>query len=148
MKIILLKDVKGTGKRFEVKETSDGYAMNFLLPNHLAERATPQRIKEIEQQQKEEAAEEKIQEDLLEKNLKTLKALRLEMKEKANDKGHLFKGVTASHIVKELDKQENITFPEESLDVKKPIKEVGEHTIKISAGKHSAKFKLVITAKK
>ncbi|MCW9054776.1 MAG: 50S ribosomal protein L9 [Candidatus Pacebacteria bacterium] len=146
MKIILLRDVKGTGKKYEVKEASDGYAMNFLIPNQLAERATPQRIKEIEQQKKDESAEEQIQADLLEKELKELKSLELEIPVKANEKGYLFKGLTEKDILKELEKQTNITLPEGSIDLNRPIKEAGKHVISVSIGNQSAKFKLVVTA--
>ena len=54
MKVILLTDIKGSGRKYDVKNISDGYAMNFLLPNKLAERATPERIKKIKELKKED----------------------------------------------------------------------------------------------
>ena len=65
MKVILLKDVKGTGKKGEVKEVSDGYARNFLLPKKMAKVADNQAVKELKEQNK--SAEKKLK-----KNMKKL----------------------------------------------------------------------------
>ena len=61
MKVILLKDVKGTGKKGEVKEVSDGYARNFLLPKKMAKVADNQAVKELKEQNK--SAEIKAQKE-------------------------------------------------------------------------------------
>lgn len=147
MKIILLSDVKGTGKKYEIKEVSDGYAMNFLLPNRLAERATPERVKDVEQMRQDIIMEAQVQKDLLGKDLKTLAEVSLEMKEKVNEKGHLFKGITAEAIAKELKKQTHITLPAEALEIEKPIKEAGKHKIKVTINGNTASFTLVVSAK-
>ncbi len=144
MKVILLHDVKGSGKKFDIKEVSDGYAMNFLLPNKLAERATPTRVKEIEEQKKVQNEEERIQEDLLEKNLEDLKTVQLRMVQKANDKGHLFKGIAAEDIVKELKKQVHINLPVDAIELKTPIKETGEHTINVAVNDKNSSFALLV----
>ena len=147
MKIIFLSDVYGSGKRYEVKEVPDGYAMNFLLPNKLAEQATPDRIKKIEQTRQEQLEEEKIQQDLLEKNLSALKDLRVEIKEKANEKGHLFKGITAQDVAKAIQKQANIELPHDLLKIEKPIKDTGEFSISVLAGKKKTSFTLVVSGR-
>ena len=147
MKVILLNDVKGSGKKYEIKNVSDGYAMNFLLPNKLAERATADRIKHIELIMEEESEGARIKEDLLINNLNSLKSVRLEMIEKASEKGGLFKGITPDAIIKELKKQVQISVPVEAIVLDKPIKEVGDHTINAVIGEHKVSFKLVVSAK-
>lgn len=146
MKVILLTDVIGSGKKYDVKDISDGYAMNFLLPNKLAERATPERIKNIEEIKQEQSEEARIKEDLLEKNLASLKSVRLELVEKASEKGGLFKGVTPENIIKELKKQVHIDIPVEAIVLEKPIKEVGKHTINVVVGERKTSFKLNVSA--
>ncbi len=147
MKVILLSDVKGSGKKYEVKDISDGYAMNFLLPNGLAERATPERIKRMEEIKKEQTQEERIQEDLLEKTLASLKSVHLEIEAKASDKGGLFKGITVANIVEELKRQVRVNIPAEIIVLEKPIKEVGKYTIGVLMGENKASFKLTVLAK-
>lgn len=147
MKVILLNDVRGTGKKYEVKEVSDGYAMNFLLPNKLAERATPERIKNIEELKIGQFEEEQVKADLLEKDLKTLHKVQLEMNEKASEKGSLFKGITPEAITKELKNQVHINLPASAIVLEKPIKDVGDYTINVLIGESKTTFKLVVTAK-
>jgi len=147
MKVILLSDVVGSGKKYDVKDISDGYAMNFLLPNRLAERATPERIKRTEELKQEQSEGERIKEDLLEKNFASLKSVRLELTEKASEKGGLFKGITPLHIIKELKKQVCIDIPVEVITLEKPIKEVGKYTIDVVMGEHKTSFKLTVIAK-
>ncbi|MES2436867.1 MAG: 50S ribosomal protein L9 [Patescibacteria group bacterium] len=146
MKVILLKDVKKVGKKFEVKDVADGYALNFLIPNKMAEVSNPSNTKKLDNWKTLDAAERKIQEDLLMKNLKALDGITLEIKENANEKGHLFKGVNKEEIVAELKKQGHLDIPAEYIDIEKPFKEVGEHTVAVKIGEKSAKFKLVISA--
>jgi large subunit ribosomal protein L9 len=146
MKVILLADVRGTGRRFEVKNVSDGYAMNFLFPNKLAEQATPQKIKEIEQRQKAHAEEMKIQNELLKKNLGILKEVTIEIKGKANEKEHLFKGIDAPMIVEALTKQAHLTLPADAVVLPKPIKEVGEFVIEVALAGKTSSFTLKVSA--
>lgn len=147
MKVILLKDTKKVGKKFETKEVSDGYALNFLIPNKLAEVATPSSIKKLEVVKKRDAEEKKVQEDLLVMNLKSLDGVSIELKEPANDKGHLFKGVHKEEIITALKTQGHLDLLPEYIILEKPIKEVGEHTIEAKVQNKTVKFKVVISAK-
>ncbi len=146
MKVILLKDVRKVGKKFEVKDVADGYALNFLIPRKMAEVSNPSNTKKIETIKVRDEAEKKIQEDLLVKNLKGLDGITLELKENANNKGHLFKGVHKEEIVAGLKSQGHLDIAPEYIVLEKPIKEVGEFEIEAKVQDKSAKFKLVIAA--
>ena len=69
MKVIFLQDVPRVGKKYDLKEVPDGYAMNFLLPRRLAVIATPKAIIELEVNKKKIAIEKEVQENLLLRNL-------------------------------------------------------------------------------
>ena len=90
MKIILLQDISGVGRKGEVKNVSDGYGRNFLLPNKLGQIATPSTIASAEKMSKQAEQNKEVQKDILEKNIKGLKDLKVQLKAKANEKGHLF----------------------------------------------------------
>ena len=144
MKVVLLKDVPKLGKKFEIKEVSDGHALNFLIPNGFAETGTEKSLKKVEVMKVKEAAELKIQEDLLKKNLKDLSGVTIEMTEKANEKGHLFAGIHKNEIIPALKAQTRLDILPEHIMLEKPIKEVGEFEIEVKVQDKIAKFKLVV----
>ena len=73
MQVIFLKDVPRVGKRYDIKNVNDGYAINFLFPRKFAEPATPKSIAELEKRKKEVVIEKEVQESLLEKHLSEIK---------------------------------------------------------------------------
>ena len=146
MKVILLKDVPKIGTKNTVKNVSDGYAMNFLFKNGLAEPATPKKIKNLEKVKLNQETEDQINQDLLAKNMRSLNGATVEMQGKANEKGHLFKGIHVEEIVAELKKQDHIDLKPEHIELKHPVKETGEFDITAEVGKQKAIFKLVINA--
>src|SRR3989344_7923940 len=127
MKIILLKDVAKVGRKYDVKDVSDGFALNMLIPRSLAEPATPQGLKQLEMRKSKNEAEKKIQGDLLLKNLETIKGITVTMKGKANDKGHLFAGITKEILLAEVFKVHHLNLDPESVKLEKSLKETGEH---------------------
>src|SRR3989338_7818480 len=102
MRVIFLQDVPRVGKRHDVKNVNDGYAMNFLLPRKLAEMANPKNLAELERRRKEVVVEKEIQGELLERNLAELKDKVVHMKAKADEKGHLFSGIHKKEIIAAL----------------------------------------------
>jgi large subunit ribosomal protein L9 len=146
MKIILLKDISKIGQKNEIKNVSDGYAMNFLFPNKLAEPATPNKIKNLERKKQNQEIENQIYQDLLVKNMRSLNGARVEMQGKANEKGHLFKGIHIEEIAEELKKQDHIDLKPEYIQLEHPIKEVGEFDITAKIGNTKAVFKLVVNS--
>lgn len=129
MKVIFLKDVKGTSRRGEVKEVSDGYAKNFLLPKGFAKPATEQVVKEIE---KIRATEEKEVADFKER-INQLEGMEmLEFRLKTGKKGETYGSVNKEEIENELKKR---GFKNIEARLAKPIKELGEHEAEISIGR-------------
>ena len=140
MKIILLQDIPKVGKKYDIKNVADGYALNMLIPRGLAQTATSQNVRNVTVLKSKDDAEKKIQGELLAKSLEQIKDLRLNLKEKANDKGHLFAGVTKEMLVAEIFKMSRLNLDIESIKLAKPIKEIGEHKVTVEAMDKKAEF--------
>jgi len=147
MKVVLLKDVKNVGKKNDTKDVADGFALNSLLPQGLAELATPKAIARVALHKKQQEDENKIKEDLLVKNLKSIHDIEVEVEEEANEKGHLFAGIHKDEIVKIVKEKTEIDLLPDFIILEKPIKEIGTHVIDIKVQGKQASFKLVIKAK-
>ena len=144
MKVVLLKDVAGVGRKNDVKNVSDGYALNFLIPKKLATPGTPAVIAHAERIKSEQAKEREVQENLLLKNLSSVEGVKIELSGRASDKGHLFASIHKEAIVAQLKKQAGIDLLPEFLQLDKPIKEVGEHKIGVKVQDKTGGFTLVV----
>ncbi len=144
MKVIFLKDVPRVGKRHDIKEINDGYAMNFLLPRKLAEVATPTAVANLERMKKNVAIEREVEDNLLMRNLEEIKDKVVHLSGKANEKGSLFKSITKKEIAKAMHDEHHAEISEEFIVLEKPIKETGEFEIPISIKGKKSSFKLVI----
>ncbi|KND47885.1 MAG: ribosomal protein L9 [Parcubacteria bacterium C7867-006] len=144
MKVIFLKDVQSVGRKYDIKNVADGYALNMLLPKKLVEIATPQAIKKIEEMKANDLTQKRIQEELLQKNLEAINSIVVTIKGKANEKGHLFAGITKEMLISEIQKVSRLNIDPELIVLPKPIKEVGEHKITIQAGNKKAELTLVV----
>lgn len=129
MKVLLLTDVPRVGRRYEIKELSPGYARNFIIKHKWGEVATPERIAWAERERARIAGERALHEDLLLKNLARLAESTLTIKERANEQGHLFRGIGKDRIVSEIRNTFRIDIGEEHLDLSKPLKETGTHAV-------------------
>ncbi len=147
MKIVLLKDVKNVGKKHEVKAVADGFALNRLVPPGLAEVATAKALARVEVIKKADAAEKKVKEDLLAKNLKALHDAVVEVTADVNEKGHLFAGLHAADIAPLVKEKTRIDVLPEFIQLEKPIKEAGSHKIDVKVQGQSATFTLVVKGK-
>ena len=144
MKVILKENIKGVGKKYEVKDVSDGYANNFLIPKKLAEYASPEAVKKAEILQATNLAEMEIREQLTKSQIEMLKGVKVTLNKKANEKGHLFEKIHEDEIAVALKEQVKIEIEPESLNIPKPIKEVGEHLVQIAIGKNKGEFVLMV----
>ncbi len=146
MKVILINDVPKLGKKHDVKDVSNGHALNLLLPQGLAIAATPQALKRAIVEKAKTEGERKVHEELLMQNLKSLEDVSITISGKANEKGHLFAGLHREAIAKELAAQAHVQIDPSFIQLDEPIKTVGEHEIEIKVAGNSAKFKVVIQA--
>ena len=144
MKVIFLQDVPSVGKKDDIKEVSDGYVVNFLLPRKLAEVATLKAITKLEMRKKEVVIEREVQEELLIKNLEEIKGKTITIKVKADAKGHLFSQVHKKEIVEAMQNEHHALISEEFIILEKPIKEIGEFEIPISIKNKKSSFKLIV----
>lgn len=125
MKVVFLKDVKGKGKKGEIKNVADGYAHNFLLKNKLAVEANAAAISALEGQKKK--SEKEAAEELAEaKKLKeTLEQLTVELKAKSGSDGRLFGSVTTKQIAAQLEKAHSIKIDKRKMDLDDAIRALG-----------------------
>ncbi|PUA34694.1 50S ribosomal protein L9 [Paenibacillus elgii] len=124
MKVILLKDVKGQGKKGEVKEVSEGYATNFLFKQQLAAPASDAAMKTLEQQKKAEDRK-KAQEKADAQELgKKLGELTVQLKAKSGSDGRLFGAVSNKQVAEALEKQ-GIKLDKRKIVMDEPIRTLG-----------------------
>jgi len=129
MKIILLQDIKGFGKKFDIKEVKDGYARNFLAPRKLAVFASPNEIEKLNREKAREGDEREKRVARLKTEAEKLKNSVLEFKLKVGKKGEVFGSIGKKDIEKELSAR---GLSEAKIELEKPIKSLGEHKILIS----------------
>ena len=131
MKVIFLKDVKGKGKKGDVKNVSDGYARNYLLKNKLAEEATDSNLKALEaKKRKAQQEEQQVKEDAIE--LKdTLANLTVELTAKSGDNGRLFGSITNKQIAEELAKTHGYKLDKRKIELGEPIRSLGYSTVPV-----------------
>ncbi|MET0017642.1 50S ribosomal protein L9 [Oscillibacter sp.] len=134
MKVILLQDVKGQGKKGQMVEVSEGYARNFLLPRKLAAAATADAINTMNLKEKARRAEEQRQKAEAEATVEKLKECMVKITAKAGSGGRLFGAVTTKEISEGLMKQYNVEIPKQKLVLEDPIKAFGSYQVKAKLG--------------
>lgn len=144
MKVILKQDIKGVGRKYEVKDIADGYANNFLIPRKLAEYANADAVKKAEIMKSASLSEMEIRESLSKKQIEMLKDIKITIQKKANEKGHLFEQIHQSEISEALKNQAKIEIEPGLIVISKPIKEIGEHAVFAEVGKNRGEFKVVV----
>jgi len=130
MKVILVQDVKGTGKKDEIVEVSDGFARNFLFKNKLAVAANPQNINALKQRQKAEEAKRQAERAEAELMKKQLESLNVTIAVKASESGKMFGSVTSAEIAEQL-KKLGADVDKKKIALKENIREFGEYTVQI-----------------
>ncbi|WP_334077838.1 50S ribosomal protein L9 [Paenibacillus sanfengchensis] len=124
MKVIFLKDVKGQGKKGEIKNVSEGYAQNFLIPQGLVRPATEGNVKTLEHQT---AAELKRKEKEKEEAIalgKKLEEMTVSLKAKAGEGGRLFGAITSKQVAEALEKA-GVKIDKRKIEMQEPIRTLG-----------------------
>ena len=131
MKVILLKDIKGTGKKNEVKEVSDGYARNFLLPKKLAVPADNTNMKELNEKNKSKENKAQKEYEAAVELGKRMEELNVVIYAKAGDGGRLFGSITSKDIAEQIKKQHNIEVDKRKITLDEPIRVLGSRFVDI-----------------
>lgn len=134
MKVIFNVDVRGQGKKGEMKEVSDGYARNYLLPRKLATEATADNINALKLKEKAKAAQMAKEKAQAEENAKKLSGIQVIIRAKAGSGGKLFGAVTSQEISKALKEQFDIDIEKNKIVQADPIKTFGAFTVKAKLG--------------
>lgn len=129
MKVILLQDVRGHGKKSDVVNVSDGYAMNYLLPRKLAIEATNSALNVLEMKAKSD--EFKRQQILHESEqlAKQLSDKKIVIRVKSGDNGKLFGTITTKEIAEEISRQLHIVIDKKKIHIDEPIRYLGLKSI-------------------
>ena len=125
MKVILLQDVKGTGKKGDVAEVSAGYAQNFLIKRGLAVEVTNQAMNELKGQQASKQHKIDLEMAAARENVAKMKDQRVRIKAKAGQGGRLFGSVTAKEIAEQIAKQYGVTIDKRKIELPLEIKSFG-----------------------
>ena len=131
MKLILLQDVKGQGKKGEIIEASDGYARNFLMPRKLAAPATADVLNAKKIADEATQCRMRLEKEAAEKLAKELKDLPVHIKAKAGSGGKLFGSVTAKEIAEEMKKQHQVDVQKNKIVLEETIKNFGTYEVKV-----------------
>ena len=134
MKVIFNVDVRGQAKKGELKEVSDGYARNYLLPRKLATEATADNINALKLKEKAKAAQIAKDKARAEEYAKKLGAVQVLVRAKAGSAGRLFGAVTSEAISKALKEQFDMDIEKNKIVQDTPIKSFGAYTVKAKLG--------------
>lgn len=147
MKVILLKDVKGQGKKGDIINASDGYARNFLLPRGLAVEPTKTALNELKGQQDSKNYREQKELDEATVLAQKINAVKVSVSAKAGESGKLFGAVTTSEIAEKLKMEHHIVVDKKKIVLSEPIKTTGEFTLPVKLHqKVTAELKVSVTA--
>ena len=136
MKVIYLQDVKGSGKKGDVKNVADGYARNLLFPKGLAVEATPENMNKLEGQKASAQHKTDVEKQAATEAAAKIKDKKLIIKAKAGSNDRLFGSVTAANIAEALDSQLGVKVDKKKISLSSDIKNFGSYTatVKFYAG--------------
>jgi len=135
MKVILLKDISGKGKAGEIKEVSQGFARNFLLPQGLALIATPAATKQVEFRLQREEKQEIVDQAKLAELAEQIKGSEIHFQARTGAGDRLFGSITAADVAEKLSQTIGSVVDKRKIDIDKPLRQVGSHEITIKLAK-------------
>ena len=136
MKVILTKDIKGTGKKDQILEVSDGYARNFLLPRKLAKEATAAEINSVEKARSAARHREDVKLAEAEAKARELKGKVVQLTARGGENGKLYGSITNEQIAEALKAQHGFELDKRKIEPEEPIRNAGQTfaTLKLAAG--------------
>lgn len=142
MKVLLLEDIKGLGKKGEVCEVKDGYGQNFLIAKNKAKHATNEVINRYKAEQRQKAEQEALEMAERKQLAKSLESIVLHITRKGN-KGALFGSVTKEEITHALQEEHRLTIDKKDIEISVTIKHIGDFVVEVKLGAGiSAKLKI------
>lgn len=146
MKVILLQDIKGVGKKDEIINANDGYARNFLFPKNMALEATKDNLIKLQDKKNSVAHKKSLEIEKNKKIAEKINKLQLTLSVKAGENGKTFGGITSKEIAEELKKQNGIDIDKKKIVLKDTIKTIGRFSIDVKFG-DGVNAKLALTVK-
>ena len=131
MKVILLDNIKGVGKKDDIINANDGYARNFLFPKKLAIEANTDNLNKLKAKKDSNDRKKGIEEQAARELANRLKEMVLIIKAKVGENGKLFGGVTSKEISENLEKMHDIKVDKKKIELQETIKTVGIYTVDI-----------------
>ncbi len=131
MKVILLADIRGVGKKDEVINASDGYARNFLFPKKLAVEANSENMSKLKAKNDSKAYKKSVEKEEAQKIADKLKGILLKISVKTGENGKIFGSITAKEIADNLKEQYKIEIDKKKIDLKEPIKTLGSFSVSV-----------------
>lgn len=132
MDVILLADVRGVGRRGDVKRVADGYALNYLIPNKLADFATKEKVAENKKTREAEEKRRLADAEALALAVTSLRGEHVSLVAKATEKGGLFRALVAKDVIAVLEQQKGVKIPVTALSGDVHMKTLGEHRVTIA----------------
>ncbi len=149
MKVIFNQDVRGQGKKGELKEVSDGYARNYLLPRKLASEATPDMLNAFKLREKAKKAQMEREKAQAEENARRLEGVVVRISARAGQGGRLFGAITSQEISDALREQHGIEIEKNKIVQAEPIKGFGSFEVRAKLGYEvSGKINVLVTEQK
>jgi len=148
MKVILIDEIRGLGGRGDVVQVKDGYARNFLFPKSLAREATAGNLKAVEHERKKWALLTQAEKDVAQKSAEQVKGMKITIRKKIGENGHLFGSVTTSEIAEALNAK-GIDVDRRRIELANPIKSAGVHEVDVRLHREvSAKIEVEVVNEK
>ena len=147
MKVILLEDIKGVGKKGTVYNAAEGYARNYLFPRKLAIEANKANMNELELKRKAESNRAQKERDAADKLGSLIREATVVVKVKAGEKGKLFGSVTNREIAQALYEQTDISIDKKKITLSEPIKTTGNFTVDVKLHSNvTEKLTIIVSA--
>ena len=148
MKVILLENIDNLGKKNEIKDVPAGFARNFLIPKGLVLIATQENIKKLEEEKNKEQEKSSKELEEMEKQASQLDGMEVVIEMKTGKEGQLFQSINKQKISERL-KELGFDINKNNVDLKTPIKELGEFSIKIKFEHNlEAEIKIIVSEEK